>query len=77
MWICVENQAGVPLVTATYNPGQTIPTISAPGLLVTLGNTSVTLTADGKPYALSGGQTTNLKITPQGVTTSATAASCG
>ncbi len=78
VWICVVNQSGTPLITATdYSPGQTIPTLSAPEILVTLGNTSATLTADGKPYPISGGQVTNLKITPQGVSTSATVASCG
>lgn len=78
VWICVVSQSGTPLITATdYSPGQTIPTLSAPEILVTLGNTSATLTADGKPYPVSGGQVTNLKITPQGVTTSATVASCG
>ncbi len=56
VWICVENQAGKPLMTAAdYSPGQTIPTCARTTLLVTLGNTSVTMTANGKPYPLSGG----------------------
>lgn len=77
VWVCVENQAGKPLMTAAdYSPGQTIPTLKARELLVTLGNTSVTMTADGKPYPLSGGNVTSLRITPHGVTTSHTVATC-
>ena len=35
---------------------------------MTLGNTSVTMTANGKPYPLSGGTVQSLKVTPHGVT---------
>jgi cytoskeleton protein RodZ len=78
VWICVENQAGKPLIPATdYSSGQSIPTLSAGALLVTLGNTSVTMTADGKLYPLSGGRVTSLKITPQGITSLTTAPKCG
>lgn len=78
VWICVENQAGKPLITATdYSPGQTIPTLSARQLLVTLGNTAVTMTANGKAYPLSGGNVTSLRITAHGVTTSPTQFTCG
>ena len=77
VWICVENQAGTPLMTAAdYSPGQTIPTLHSRALLVTLGNTSVTMTANGKPYPLSGGTVQSLKVTPHGVTTSAIVAKC-
>ena len=77
VWICVENQAGTPLMTAAdYSPGQTIPTLHSRGMLVTLGNTSVTMTANGKPYPLSGGTVQSLKVTPHGVTTSAVVAKC-
>lgn len=77
VWICVENQAGKPLIgPGDYTAGQTLPTVSGHALLVTLGNTGVTVTADGKPYPLSGTQVTSLRITPRGVTTSATAATC-
>ena len=77
VWICVENQTGKPLMQAAdYGPGQTIPTMRARSLLVTLGNTSVTMTANGKPYPLSGGNVTSLRITPHGVATSAIVAKC-
>ena len=77
VWICVENQSGKPLMTAAdYSPGQTIPKLHARAILVTLGNTSVTMTANGKPYPLTGGNVTSLRITPHGVTTSAIVAKC-
>ncbi len=77
VWICVENQAGKPLMSAAdYSPGQTLPTLRARELLVTLGNTSVTMTANGKAYPLSGGQVTSLRVTPHGVSTSSTVATC-
>jgi cytoskeleton protein RodZ len=77
VWICVENQTGTPLMTAAdYSPGQTIPTLRSREMLVTLGNTSVTMTANGKPYALSGGTVQSLKVTSHGVTTSAIVAKC-
>ncbi|HEX3802638.1 MAG TPA: helix-turn-helix domain-containing protein [Solirubrobacteraceae bacterium] len=70
VWICVANQAGTPLITAKdYTAGETIPTLSAKALLITMGNTSVTMTANGKAYPLSGGNVTSLKVTDRGVTT--------
>jgi cytoskeleton protein RodZ len=74
VWICVANQAGTPLITAKdYTVGETIPKLSAKTLLLTMGNTSVTMTANGKPYPLSGGNVTSLKVTSHGVTTLTTA----
>jgi len=78
VWICVEGQSGTPLMPAVdYYPGQAIPELRSSTLLVTLGNTNVTLTADGKPYPVSGGQVTNLEITPTGVKPVPTTFSCG
>ncbi len=77
VWICVENQAGKPLLSpADYSPGQTIPTLRARALLVTFGNTSVTVTANGRAYPLSGGNVTSLRITAHGVAPSQTVAKC-
>ena len=77
VWICVQNQAGRPLMTARdYSAGEVLPPVKARQMLITLGNTSVTMTADGKPYPLSGGNVTSLEITPRGVTTSAAPATC-
>jgi len=68
VWICVENQAGKPLMSAgDYDVGQTLPTFHAKQLLVTLGNAGVTMTADGKPVTPSehaGQSAIALRITP-------------
>jgi cytoskeletal protein RodZ len=81
VWICVENQAGRPLMTARdYAVGETIPTLHARQLLLTLGNTAVTMTVDGKPYTPtvpSGSAVVSLKITPTGASRLATAPTCG
>jgi hypothetical protein len=78
VWICVENQAGKPLIAATdYTAGETIPSLRARQLLVTLGNAGVTMTADGKPYNLTAGSSAiALRITPTGVKTLSPAPTC-
>jgi cytoskeletal protein RodZ len=81
VWICVENQAGKPLMTAgNYSVGQTIPTFHARELLITLGNTGVTMTADGKPYtptAQAGGAAISMRVTPTSVRPLSPAPTCG
>jgi hypothetical protein len=69
VWVCVETPAGTKLVDGVVeNPGSVVPTLKEPELLVTLGNASVTVTADGKMYPLSPSATAiGLKITPRGV----------
>jgi cytoskeletal protein RodZ len=68
VWICVENQAGKPLMSAgDYDVGQTLPTFHAKQLLVTLGNAGVTMTANGKPVTpteQAGQSAIGLRITP-------------
>ena len=81
VWICVENQAGKPLMTAgDYSVGQTIPTFHARQLLITLGNTGVTMTANGKPYtptAQAGSAAIGLRVTPTRVKPLSPAPTCG
>jgi cytoskeletal protein RodZ len=78
VWICVENQLGKPLMSATdYYANQTIPTLKARELLVSLGNAGVTMTADGKPYTPSGAAPIALRITPAGVKPLSPAPTCG
>jgi hypothetical protein len=81
VWICVENQAGKPLMSATdYSAGQTIPNLRARELLLTLGNAGVTMTADGKPYTPTvpaGSAAIGLRITPTGVKRLSPAPTCG
>ena len=48
VWVCVENQAGKPLIQGViYTAGQTIPKQTARELLVSLGNAHVNATVDG------------------------------
>lgn len=81
VWICVENQAGKPLMSATdYSVGQTIPSLRARVLLLTLGNAGVTMTANGKPYTPTvppGSGAIGLRITPTGVRRLSPAPTCG
>jgi cytoskeletal protein RodZ len=81
VWICVENQAGKPLMTARdYTTGEAIPTFHARQLLMTLGNSGVTMTADGKPYTPTlpaGSAAIGLRVTPTGVRRLSPAPTCG
>ncbi|MDE3129784.1 MAG: helix-turn-helix domain-containing protein [Acidobacteriota bacterium] len=81
VWICVENQAGRPLMTAgDYTAGQTLPRFRARQLLLTLGNTGVTMTANGKAYTPTvptGSAAVALRITPTAVTPLSSAPTCG
>lgn len=78
VWVCVENQAGKALVRGViYTAGQTIPTTRAPVLLITLGNTHVTMTVNGRPYAPTGSNAISLKITPTRISPLSPAPTCG
>ncbi len=80
VWICVENQFGHPLMAARdYAPGESIPTLHARQLLLTLGNTGVTMTVDGRPYsptAQPGGVAIGLRVTRAGVRSLSPAPTC-
>ncbi len=77
VWICVENQTGKPLMAAAiYTAGQTIPTLRAKELLLTLGNPSVTMTVNGKPYTPHGSSAIGLKITAKGAVPVTPAPTC-
>jgi cytoskeletal protein RodZ len=79
VWICVENQAGRPLMTAgIFQAGATIPTFHARQLRMTLGNAGVTMTANGKPYTVPAGSSAiGLRVTPTGVKHLSPAPTCG
>jgi cytoskeleton protein RodZ len=77
VWVCVENQAGKPLMpSGDVTVGQKLPTFHAKQILLTLGNTGVTMTANGKPYTPTGGAPIGLKITPTGVKSLTPAPTC-
>jgi hypothetical protein len=77
VWVCVENQAGKPLMASgDVAVGQKLPTFHAKQILLALGNTGVTMTANGKPYTPSGAAPIALRITPTGVKPLSTAPTC-
>jgi cytoskeleton protein RodZ len=68
VWVCVENQAGKPLMASgDVTVGQKLPEFHAKQILLTLGNAGVTMTANGKPYTPTGGAPIGLRITPTAV----------
>jgi cytoskeleton protein RodZ len=78
VWVCVENKAGKPLVPGViYTAGQTIPPQSAAELLVSLGNSHVTATVNGKAYTITGSSAIGLKITPLGASPMNKPPTCG
>jgi cytoskeleton protein RodZ len=78
VWICVENAAGKPLFTAqTFDPGEKVPAVTGHEFRMTLGNSDVTMTVNGKAYPLSGSSNAiSLKITPNGVTSLTSGPTC-
>jgi cytoskeletal protein RodZ len=68
VYVCLVNGDGTKLINEqTFSPGQTIPTQTAPKLLLTLGNASVQMKVNGKtvPVAPSS-NAIRLSITPSG-----------
>ncbi len=78
VWVCVEDAGGKVLVPGQiYTPGKQIPTQHSGELLVTLGNTHVTMTVNGKSYTPNGSSAIGLRITPQGAAPLSPAPTCG
>ncbi len=69
VYVCLVNGAGTKLINEqTFNVGETIPTETAPKLLLTLGNASVTMKVDGKAVAVAPSSSAiRLELTPAGV----------
>jgi hypothetical protein len=70
VYVCLVNGAGKKLIPGTiFTPGQTIPTITAPKLLLTLGNASVTMKVNGATVRVAPSSTAiGLLIRPSGTT---------
>ena len=68
VYVCMVNGAGKVLIAGKiYDTGETIPTERAAKLLLTLGNASVTLKANGKPIPVPASATAiGLQFTPTG-----------
>ena len=70
VYVCLVNGAGKKLINEqTFAAGQTIPTARGHKLLLTLGNASVTMKANGTPYTVAPSPSAiRLEITRSGVT---------
>jgi hypothetical protein len=69
VYVCVVGAAGNALIPGViYSAGQVIPKARSARLLVTLGNNSVTIKANGKPYAVAPSATAiSFEVRPSGV----------
>ncbi len=78
VYVCVVDGSGHTLIRGLdYSVGDTIPEQTASKLLITLGNASVHMVANGKPYTVT--PETNaifLEVQPTGVTTTKTGPTC-
>jgi hypothetical protein len=70
VYVCLEDGHRRPLIRGViYNVGQTIPTFTRNKLLLTLGNASVTMKVNGKPFTVkSSSSSIGYTILPTGVT---------
>ena len=70
VYVCLVNGTGTKLIAGQiYAPGQTIPTETAPKLLLTLGNASVTMKVNGKAVKVTPSATSiGYLIEPSGTT---------
>ncbi len=68
VYICAANSTGKVLIPGiTYEPGQTVPVLSAAKLLITLGNNAVTMKVNGHVQTIPASSTAiGLELTPQG-----------
>lgn len=66
VWVCLVDGTGKTLIPGViYDTGQTIPTKRAAKLLLRLGNASVTMKVNGKPFTVPAtGQPVGFEITP-------------
>jgi cytoskeletal protein RodZ len=77
-WVCVQTASGAtPIDGVIESTGTTVPALKSSELLVRLGNTEMSITADGRTFALKPSKyPINLKITPTGVTMTTQAPTC-
>lgn len=79
VWVCEKGEPGNKLLIggADYLTGQKVPTQRAREILVSLGNTNVQVTANGKPFTVTNSTAgIGLKVTPRGVTQLPQAPNC-
>jgi cytoskeleton protein RodZ len=68
VYVCLVDGSGRKLIPGTiYNPGQRIPTETAPQLLLTLGNAAVRMKVNGAPVAVAPSRSSiGYRLTPRG-----------
>jgi helix-turn-helix protein len=78
IYVCASLGPNKPLINGlVYQAGEKIPVLTEPHLFLDLGNASIRLTVNGKPYRLSANANAiGLHITPSGVTPDANAPTC-
>ena len=65
VYVCVEDGSGKRLIPGViYSPGQTVPTETAPKLLVTFGNSAVQMKINGKNVTVGPGAPVGYELTP-------------
>ena len=65
VYVCAEDGNGKRLIPGvTYSPGQTVPTVTAPKLLVTFGNSAVQMKVNGKNVTVGPGAPVGYELTP-------------
>jgi cytoskeletal protein RodZ len=65
VYVCVEDGSGKRLIPGViYSPGQTVPTETAPKLLVTFGNSAVRMNVNGKNVTVGPGAPIGYVLTP-------------
>ena len=65
VYVCAEDGNGKRLIPGvTYSPGQTVPTVTAPKLLVTFGNSAVQMKINGKNVTVGPGAPVGYELTP-------------
>jgi cytoskeleton protein RodZ len=65
VYVCVEDGTGKRLIPGViYSPGQTVPTETAPKLLVTFGNSAVQMKVNGKNVTVGPGAPVGYALTP-------------
>jgi cytoskeleton protein RodZ len=65
VYVCVEDGNGKRLIPGViYSPGQTIPTVTAHKLMMTLGNSAVQMKVNGKNVTVGPGAPVGYELTP-------------
>jgi cytoskeleton protein RodZ len=65
VYVCVEDGNGKRLINGVeFTAGQTVPTVTAKKLLITLGNDAVQMKVDGKPVTIAPGSPVGYELTP-------------